>query len=371
MPITLYGVPISLYTGRARSYLIKAGLAYEEKTHTSKHFFDNVLPKAGGRRSMPTIEFEDGRVIRDSVAIVDHFEADRGNPHTPTTPRQRIVSRLIDAIASEGLLRPAMHYRWNFPEQDGYIRFHFRAMTPYHAPPEMRGDARADVMRNEATPNLGVTPRTIPKVESLYFDVLLALDAHFSEHPYLLGGRPCVGDFGLIGPMYGHLSRDPAPRDIMQRHALRVARWVERMNRPDRDAGEFPDSEDAFLGDDEIPETLIAVLRQLARDYVPETRAVANCVNSWLQTNAVAPGAVCERNTGGKAVFEVEGITFEAAAQPFRFYVLKRVQDEYDALTGANRDSVDALLTRCNLRDVLDIRLTRDIGRANNLEVWT
>ena len=370
MAITLYGVPISLYTGRARSYLIKSGIAYEEKTHTSKHFFDNVLPKAGGRRGMPTIEFEDGTVIRDSVAIVDHFEAARGHPHSPATPKQRIVSRLIDAIASEGLLRPAMHYRWNFPEQDEYIRFHFRAMTPYHAPPDLRGDARADVMRDEATPNLGVTVETIPKVESLYSDMLAALDAHFSEHPYLLGGKPCVGDFGLIAPMYGHLSRDPTPRNIMQRDAFRVARWVERMNRPDRDAGEFADSANAFLDGDAIPDTLIEVLRQLARDYVPETRAVAQSVNAWLDANPVAPGATCERNTGEPARFEVEGVEFTAAAQPFRFYVLKRVQDEYAALQGQDRAAVDALLDACNLEEVVEFKLTRDIGRASNLEVW-
>lgn len=46
--ITLYGVPISLYTGRARSYLIKAGIDYREEPHTSEHFFESVLPKAGG-----------------------------------------------------------------------------------------------------------------------------------------------------------------------------------------------------------------------------------------------------------------------------------------------------------------------------------
>ena len=109
----------------------------------------------------------------------------------------------------------------------------------------------------------------------------------------------------------------------------------------------------------------------LKRVYTVRGSRCALISRMLSRTNAVAPGAVCERNTGGKAVFEVEGVTFEAAAQPFRFYVLKRVQDEYDALTGANRDSVDALLTRCKLRDVLDIRLTRDIGRANNLEVWT
>ena len=78
MTVTLYGAPLSLYTGRARSYLIKAGIDYRETPPISDHYEDVVLAKAGGRRSMPTVELADGRVIRDSVAIVDHFEAELG-----------------------------------------------------------------------------------------------------------------------------------------------------------------------------------------------------------------------------------------------------------------------------------------------------
>ena len=57
-------------------------------------------------------------------------------------------------------------------------------------------------------------------------------------------------------------------------------------------------------------------------------------------------------------------------AQPFRFYVLKRVQDEYDALNGKDRQEVDSLLAACNMGEVLEMRLSRAIGRHNNLEVW-
>ena len=49
-PVVLYGGPFSLYTGRARSYFIKAGIDYREEPHASPHFYDSVLPKAGGRR---------------------------------------------------------------------------------------------------------------------------------------------------------------------------------------------------------------------------------------------------------------------------------------------------------------------------------
>ena len=78
--MTLYGSPLSLYTGRARSYLIKAGLPYRETTSTSLHYRDVVLPKAGGRQGIPTLEMADGTVIRDGAAIIDHLKAPRATP---------------------------------------------------------------------------------------------------------------------------------------------------------------------------------------------------------------------------------------------------------------------------------------------------
>ena len=88
---TLYGAPLSLYTGRARSYLIKAGIPYRETMPITEHYLTNVSPLAGGRQSMPTLELPDGGVIRDGVAIIDHFEKHRSHEFSPTTPKQRIV----------------------------------------------------------------------------------------------------------------------------------------------------------------------------------------------------------------------------------------------------------------------------------------
>ncbi len=114
---TLYGTPMSLYTGKARSYLIKNALPYREVTPATIHFAGHVAERAG-RGTMPTIETADGVVVRDGAAIVEHFESLAGHPAAPPGPRQRIVSRLLDVIGMEGLLRPAMHYRWSFPEEN-------------------------------------------------------------------------------------------------------------------------------------------------------------------------------------------------------------------------------------------------------------
>ena len=141
-----------------------------------------------------------------------------------------------------------------------------------------------DRMRHAAM-IFGVTDETLDLVESLYLEYLDALNNHFEQYPYLLGWRPCIGDFGLLAPMYAHLGRDPHPARLMQQRAIRVYRWVERMNRADQDAPEYFNAGSHFLADDEVPETLLAVLRVLAEDFVPETIAAAARINDWLTDN--------------------------------------------------------------------------------------
>ncbi|MEM6826768.1 MAG: glutathione S-transferase N-terminal domain-containing protein, partial [Pseudomonadota bacterium] len=128
-PITLYGVPHSLYTARARSYFIKAGLAYREVAPNDPHYQSEVIAKAGGKLGLPTIEAADGTVIRDGAQIINHFEEASGHTFSPTGPKQRFFSRLFDAIGAEGLLRPAMHYRWNFDAENlDFLTFHFEML---------------------------------------------------------------------------------------------------------------------------------------------------------------------------------------------------------------------------------------------------
>lgn len=370
--LTLYGSPVSLYTGRPRSYFIKAGIAYREVPANSQHFFTKVLPKAGNHYSMPTIEFPDGAVIRDGVAIVDHFEAQSGYTFTPSTPKQKIVCLLLDVIGAEGLLRPAMHYRWSFPENLEYMRFHMQeGIVPPGEHKKRMAQQAIEKMQNGAV-LCGATPEAIPAIEKLYNGLLVKLNEHFSEYPYFLGDQPCIGDFGMLGPLYGHLGRDPVPLALMQKNALRLWRWVERMNRPEPDTGEFPGSkaDGGFLKDDNVPVSLIKVLKHLAIDFVPETEAAAACINDWLAENTDVPaGTQCERAVGNGR-FDLQGTDIEAWAQPFRFYLLERVQTAFKKLDLDSQASVLTMLEAMDMAPLLDISLDRQIGRKDNLEVW-
>ncbi len=372
---TLYAIPPSLFAGKARSYLIKNRIAYEEVSPQTKHFEQVVLPKAGGRNSMPTNESEDGVVVRDGAAILDHFEAQNGHRSTPQTPRQRVVSQLIDVIAMEWLMRPTTHYRWNYVEENGdLIPYHFTTMTPVGRDPRRHGELLMKAM-TQWTEILGCTPETIPGIERRYEALLPLLSQHFEAMPYLLGGRPCIGDYSLIAPFFGHLGRDPKPLSMMQATAIHLFRWVERMNRPGLAHVDYvEDGEeifgDSFLPDDQVPQTLIAVLRHLAIDFVPETVASAETINGWLARKTQLEGGTPVKRYVGSAEFEVEGETLHAVAQPYRHFLLNRVQSTFDALAPEDRRNVEAMLDDCHMTPVLDARLTRGIGRANNLEVW-
>ena len=45
-------------------------------------------------------------------------------------------------------------------------------------------------------------------------------------------------------------------------------------------------------------------------------------------------------------------------------------KDAYGALDDAGKAEIDAMLTACDMRDVLDMKLSRDIGTKNNREIW-
>ena len=372
MAHALYALPHSLYSGRARSYLIKNNIPFQEFSCGHESFKAEIVP-AAKLATIPVLRTDDGTVIRDGAAIVEYFEAARGRPCLPVTPKQQVISGLFDLIGAEGLLRPAMHYRWNFPEENlSFLHYHFFHAQRAHPEREAKTQYMMDKMRYAAM-IFGVNDNSRDLVETLYMEFLLALDKHFEQYPYLLGWTPCIGDFGLLAPLFAHLGRDPKPLQIMQQQAVHVYRWVERMNRSNQDAPEHYEAGSGFLADDQVPETLLAVLRVVAEDLVPETIAAAESINHWLATNRVASGDRASRYLGqndGKANFKVRGQSFETGAQPYRFFQLQLVQDAYSALSPVDQAGVDAMLDACGLQQLVTTKLSRRLEQRDNLEVW-
>ena len=81
-PYTLYAMTHSLYSGRARSYLIKHQITFEELLTGHESFKAEIFPK-GKLPTIPILVTPEGEVARDGAAIIEHFEAANGRPSRP------------------------------------------------------------------------------------------------------------------------------------------------------------------------------------------------------------------------------------------------------------------------------------------------
>jgi glutathione S-transferase len=379
MEFKLYGMPGSLYTGKARSYLIKQGIEFDNRAVGEERFRAEILGKIG-RWIIPVVETPDGELIQDGSDIITWFER-RGLARLsayPNTPRHRVISQIFELFGGEGLLRPAMHYRWNFDETN--LAFLSKDFVSALAPGASAEDAAATFgfssgrMRKAMT-SFGVSEQSIPKVEAAYETFLDLFNAHLANSPYLLGGRPTLGDYGLIGPLYAHLGRDPYPADMMKRRAHRVWRWVERMNAAGQDAGDYGSPAPDLFADDAVPETLMALLRFVAQDYLPEIVAAVGFTNDWLAarpeieagTNGLARAS---DRVLGQVEFLWREVAIKVSVMPYRLYLLQQVQDAAQAGDPAAQAEIGAMLKDAGLAELLTLKTTRRVERVNHLEVW-
>ncbi len=379
-PWRLYGTPSSLYTAKARSYLVKQGVPFESCAAGEAHFRNEIVPRIS-RWIIPVIEHNDGTLVQDGSEIIAHFEAKGPTryPAYPKTPRHALIGQIFELFGGEGLLRPAMHYRWNFDEVNrDFLSVDFPlSLAPTGAPPELKAgifDMASSRMR-AAMASFGVSPETIPTVEASYAEFLRLFEAHLEGSPYLLGGRPTIGDYGLIAPLHAHLGRDPYPATIMKRTAYRVWRWTERMNATAQDAGEYGRPPEELFPADAVPATLKALLRFIAEDYLPEVRAYVAFTNAWLAERPdLAPGTNGLDRPQERRIGEVEfvwrGHSVRVGVVPYRLYLLQKVQDVAERASPADRADMQALLAETGLSDLLTLQTSRRVERVNNLEVW-
>lgn len=379
--IVLWGTPHSLYTGKARSYLIKKGLPFREKLPSDPRFMAEIVP-AAGHFVVPIIELADGTVVQDTSEIIDVLESrypDR--PMTPATPVQGVLAHLLAGFGSEGLLPIGMHYRWTYrAEQERFLQAEFGRAVHVGPDREERLAAGAQLMEyfNGFLPGLGITAETIPAFEQACEELFELLDIHFQHYPYLMGGYPSIADFGFMAPLYAHLSRDPVPGAMMKQRAPNLYRWTERMNQPVIADSEYPGQAEDWYPDDSIPATLDSVLKLVFQDWLPQLRAEAEFVNAWLKTQpALPPGAVASVD-GERAVHPVlgevsyawRGVDVPKACMPQGLWHFERAASRARGLDGEARARLMALLERLGGDGLMDIRLDRPLVRTNGVLVF-
>lgn len=369
----LYGAPASLYTAKVRAFLRARGVPYVERFPSHPRYRETVKPAVESHR-IPAVEFADGLILQDSAVILDELERRYPDPQTARMgPRQALATHLLEVVGDRGLAKPAMHFRWNFLDvNEGFVIGEFGRSLRFRAPAEdvERLGQRVASRMSSYLPMLGIEPRTIPVIEQVYAETLALLNTHLSEHPYLLGDAPSRGDYAMMGPLYGHLARDPYPLHLMQRTAPLVFRWTERINGAELETPEFPDRARELPAGDEVPPTLTAFLRHVFRGYAAELTLSADRFNAWAAADPDAPAGAWVSPEGadqpalGPIVIDYHGVAVEQQSLGHSLWVLQRALDFMDGLAGADRAAAEDFAREAGAEAVLSVRLKRRLTRV-------
>lgn len=355
----LYGAEFSLYSGKVRSYLRKKGLTFEERLSTLKVYQSFIIPRTGVR-FIPVVQTPDDQVYQDTTVIIDEMEK-RFPQHSvyPRSVKQGLVSLLLELYGDEWLIIPAMHYRWHYKQQNArFIYRQFGQLITPRAPEFVQrflGKRLGKKFKN-AVKKLGVTEQNYKAIEKSYLSFLNDLNNHFSQHDYLLGSKPCIADFGFMGPLYAHLYRDPAPAKIMRDKAPAVVNWIERMNNdcPALHSG-------SFLNDDHIPPTLIPILKRMTKEQMPVIKDTDEKLSQWHQHNLEPKNIPLMI---GQHQFQVEGVEEQRAILPYCLWMFRRVINFYE---NHKTSELEVFLEELGLKDMLNDGLKNKLTRVNNV----
>ncbi len=335
-PVRLIGHEFSLYSGKARAYLRHKQIPFvESATPEDRERIDEHI----GRRVIPVVVTADDEYVQDTTKIIDYFE--RRYPERsvyPDGPWQRLVSLLFEVYGDEWLVLPAMHYRWHFKRDNlAYVLKNFGDIIKPGWPQWLRpigGLPKAMLFATFYKPVMGRSRANIDEIEKSYEAFLDDLNRHLEEHSFLLGSRPGIGDFGLIGPLYAHLYRDPYPGRLMRRRAPNVTKWVERMQRPE-------DFDGSFLADDQVPETLYPLLRRMFDEQFPVLVDTLRRVGQWAVEHPDASGIP---RFIGKHEFSLGKVKATRRVMPFAQWMFQRPLNHYQSLSPEQKARIDPLL---------------------------
>jgi len=233
------GRPESGYSMKVRSALRYKGLEYEWVDRCLKN--EKRFQAHARVQLIPLVFLPDGTVLQDSTPILERLEADHPEPSFhPPDPATRFLSELIEEYGDEWGNKLMFHHRWGFPaDQRVRGRSLARGMLEGH-PLRVFAPLLAPFIVRRMIPRMafaGANRNNAPLLEASWHSLLTLLEDHLCERPYLFGGRPAFGDFGLWGQLHQAYT-DPTCGAVLRSEAPAVVGWIERMLDPKRE-GDF------------------------------------------------------------------------------------------------------------------------------------
>lgn len=348
---TLYGWQLSYFTGKLRCYLQYKGIPFVDQP-VNLFTLMHTIKRKTGVVVMPVLRTPDEQWLQDTSAIIDQLETQfPDKPVVPSSPVQRFAAYLLEAWGDEWWIPIAMHTRWSYPEN--YVLWEKEAgpqLLPY-APAFLQKKIAANPAKKMQSKlhSVGVRPEQFAVWDAWTLNMLDLLETHFTQQPYLLGGQPCLADYGLIGSMYAHLGRDPWPKRELIAPRPQLRAWIERM-------AASPSSNQALLANDGIAQTLLPILQVIMAEFVPMLASINGQVQELLTTYPA--GKPLPRGLADIEIHTAQG-TLRRSALPYTLWMAQRALDSYQQMSASEQSSVRTWLASLGGEQLLDLDIPR------------
>ncbi len=371
-PYILYAAECSYYSAKARAYLLAKRVPYVERPNADRGYRERARVTVG-YDVIPILETPDGAIIQDTVEIIDYLEPRFATPPAyPDTAVLGWAARFLAVYASHSLIRPGLHFRWSFLEENlAFIHHEFgRTIRPRGPEEEQIAFGKKIAQRIQGNlPIMGLVPETMDAIDAACETLMTLLNRHFEEHPFLLGGHPTLADYAFMGPFYGHMARDPYPSSLMKRIAPNLFRWTERMMSPGP-SPEFHDCPTTLFRDDALPATLEAILLHAVEDFAVELGQTITSLADWLEAHPeIGPGerVPAMRGNGSLASHEVSvyGVRLKVPIRANMVWEHQKTKTFYDDLDPGSRRRLDDFLSEVGALELMRQPVSRPLEREN------
>lgn len=324
----LFGAEMSPYSVKVRSYC-----RYKNVPHQWIPRNAAVMKEYQQYAKLPIIPLlvcpeEEG--MQDSTPILQTLDKRFPEPCThPDEPVAAFISLLLEEFADEWGNKWMFHYRWAREVDQLCSAGRLAAMMAYPAEGEALLPVAKQIREHMCGRGwfVGSSDQNAPAIEQGFVRALDQLELHFSNRPYLMGGRPSFADFALWGQLYCAWT-DPTPGAIMEGRAPRVLDWVHRMLNPEM-LGEF----EPWI--DLAPTLLPFISDHVGQWFAPWTMANAQCLMD------------------GNDAFSVKLAGHNWTQKPQRYHAksLQMLRGIHEALDDNTKFAVDAIMrdTGCDI----------------------
>jgi glutathione S-transferase len=262
-PFVLFGVDQSYFTRKMSGYLDYKGLPWRLKRFGGG---DLEVRAAGWTGGMPAAKTPEGEIMWDTTAMILHLEHRFPEPAVlPPDRVQRFLCFLLEDFSDEWLYRPAVGSRWLYQENAAHGSWDLGRDLSVEFP--LSADETRQMVKGLMQGSIHRLGATAENIDAWIEEVLKpwqqTLAAHLEVHPYLFGSRPSLADFAFFGGNAAHFINDPLCRRWSDEVAPAVVKQTHRLMQPEDES--FGD----WMEPGAIPETLVAVLAEVGRLYLP------------------------------------------------------------------------------------------------------